>query len=477
MDISNDGGILKEILMEGSGEYPKPGDDVEVHYRGTLEDGTEFDSSISRGTPFTFKLGQGSVIKGWDQGVATMRVGEKSILTCRSDYAYGDNGMPPKIPKKATLKFEVELLRIKEADEEDKSELEYHVRVERAKKLKEQGNEEVKKGQYLEARDKFYREALSYIEDDPLDQEDVNETSRELKTLKTQLYSNLAICNVKLGEWGEAINNCNEALKIEPNNIKVLFRRASARVNFGLPEEALEDCKAGLAIEPENADFKVLRSKINQRLKEEREKDKKRYGNMFSKLSMYEEKKMPERPYQIPAEPNPNNPKCFFDITIGNAAPRRIVFELFADIVPRTVENFRALCTGEKGANSRGIPLSYQNSIFHRVIKGFMMQGGDFTNFNGTGGESIYGEKFEDENFRIHHTQPGLLSMANAGKNTNGSQFFITYEATPHLDEKHVVFGRVIEGMEVCRDVENLKTGEQDKPTEEVKIVQCGQLS
>lgn len=140
--------------------------------------------------------------------------------------------------------------------------------------------------------------------------------------------------------------------------------------------------------------------------------------------------------------------KVFFDIAIGGQPAGRIEFELFGN-TPKTSENFRALCTGEKGVGKSGKPLFFKNSPFHRVIPGFMAQGGDFTNQNGTGGESIYGMKFEDENFQNKHTSPLLLSMANAGKNTNGSQFFITFDATPHLDGKHVVFGKVTSGAEV----------------------------
>lgn len=140
--------------------------------------------------------------------------------------------------------------------------------------------------------------------------------------------------------------------------------------------------------------------------------------------------------------------KCFFDITCDGEKAGRIVFGLYGNQVPKTVENFRALCTGEKGNAKAGVPLHFKASKFHRIIPKFMIQGGDFTNGDGTGGESIYGEKFEDENFKIKHTKPGLLSMANAGKNTNGSQFFITVKDTPHLDGKHVVFGEVIEGYD-----------------------------
>ncbi|EFP80410.1 uncharacterized protein PGTG_06366 [Puccinia graminis f. sp. tritici CRL 75-36-700-3] len=180
-----------------------------------------------------------------------------------------------------------------------------------------------------------------------------------------------------------------------------------------------------------------------------------------------------------PASAGHQRPKVFFDITIDSNSVGRIVFELFDDIVPRTAENFRALCTGEKGVSqSSGKPLSYKGSTFHRVIKSFMCQGGDFTAGNGTGGESIYGDKFEDENFELKHSKPFLLSMANAGPNTNGSQFFITTVHTPHLDGKHVVFGRVVAGRSVVRLIEQTPTKPgADQPTESIMISDCGMAS
>jgi len=149
--------------------------------------------------------------------------------------------------------------------------------------------------------------------------------------------------------------------------------------------------------------------------------------------------------------------------------------ELYSDIVPKTVENFRALCTGEKGTGKSGKPLHYKNSKFHRIIPNFMLQGGDFTRGDGTGGESIYGEKFADENFKEKHTGPGILSMANAGANTNGSQFFICTVKTEWLDNKHVVFGRVTEGLDLVKTIES-KGSQSGKPSVEVKIADCGQL-
>ncbi|XP_015770245.1 PREDICTED: peptidyl-prolyl cis-trans isomerase D-like [Acropora digitifera] len=150
-----------------------------------------------------------------------------------------------------------------------------------------------------------------------------------------------------------------------------------------------------------------------------------------------------------------SNSRCFFDISVGEEKVGRILFELFFDKCPKTAENFRSLCVGDKGNGPvTGKPLHFKGSTFHRIIKDFMIQGGDFGNHDGTGGESIYGEKFEDENFELKHDEPGLLSMANSGPNTNGSQFFITCVPTPHLDGKHVVFGKVLKGMSVVRELE-----------------------
>ncbi|ROV92387.1 hypothetical protein VMCG_09139 [Cytospora schulzeri] len=173
----------------------------------------------------------------------------------------------------------------------------------------------------------------------------------------------------------------------------------------------------------------------------------------------------------------PARSRVFFDIQIGSKKAGRVVMELYNDVVPKTAENFRALCTGEKGLGKSGKALHYKGSEFHRVIKQFMIQGGDFTVGNGTGGESIYGEKFDDENFELKHDRPFLLSMANAGPGTNGSQFFVTTVPTPHLDNKHVVFGEVVTGKSVVRQVENLRTQSGDRPQQPATIADCGELS
>uniref|UniRef100_A0A8C4GL04 Peptidyl-prolyl cis-trans isomerase n=1 Tax=Dicentrarchus labrax TaxID=13489 RepID=A0A8C4GL04_DICLA len=173
---------------------------------------------------------------------------------------------------------------------------------------------------------------------------------------------------------------------------------------------------------------------------------------------------------------NPNNPIVFFDITIGGQDVGRMKIELFADVVPKTAENFRLLCLKLLPYRKDGVPIGFKGCTFHRVIKDFMIQGGDFVNGDGTGICSIYRGPFADENFRMKHSAPGLLSMANSGPGTNGCQFFITCTKCDWLDGKHVVFGKVVDGLLIMRKIENVPTGPNNKPKLPILIAQCGEM-
>eukprot|EP00607_Mallomonas_marina_P009819 CAMPEP_0182418750 /NCGR_PEP_ID=MMETSP1167-20130531/3126_1 /TAXON_ID=2988 /ORGANISM="Mallomonas Sp, Strain CCMP3275" /LENGTH=484 /DNA_ID=CAMNT_0024593109 /DNA_START=95 /DNA_END=1552 /DNA_ORIENTATION=+ len=455
VDISGDGGLLKKILEEGEGDCPQEGDEVVAHYTGTLDDGSKFDSSRDRGKEFKFTVGTGNVIKGWDIGFASMKKGEKAILKCRADYAYGDKATGT-IPPGSTLTFDVELISFGPKKKE-KWELSEDEKFSEATKMKEEGTVLFKEKKYEDCIQK-YDEAAEYIE---------HVANGEALWISCTLNTSQAYIN--LGDFPSAAGKATAVIKKDPNNIKALYRRALSRNHMGLADEALEDLNTAALLDPDNKPVKVEIVKAKKMILEAKKKTKAVYGNMFSKISVYDDKETPIVPGLAA-----NNPKVFFDITIAGEPKGKIVMELFADVVPKTAENFRALCTGEKGNCSTGQPLHYKGCAFHRVISNFMLQGGDFTKGDGTGGESIYGEKFADENFKIKHTEAGLLSMANAGPGTNGSQFFITVTPTPHLDGKHVVFGKVIEGIELVKEIETIDTNDRDKPIRDVVIADCG---
>lgn len=480
LDLTGDGGVQKKVLQEGvDGGTPPDGFEVTAHYTGTLErSGEKFDSSLDRGTPFKFTISQGQVIKGWDVGFATMKKGEKAILKCRADYAYGDRPQGATIKAGDTLLFEVELLDFNEKKKE-KWEMSRQDKIDEAKRLKDEGTAMFMEKRFREAAE-LYIEASTYVTDlkeeaapfsDSEDEGDKvpNTPAEDVNALLLSCHLNAAQARLSDKDWAGAVAEANKAVKLDGSSVKGLFRRAVGRRHCGELELARADLLEVIKLDPSNSAAKKELLLVKEGLKEAKEKEKKAFTGMFGKVSMYAEK----APVIVFSG---KNPKVYMDIEIGGEHAGRITFELWSHIVPKTAENFRALCTGEKGKATTGQPLCYRGSTFHRVIKGFMLQAGDFTNNDGTGGESIYGQKFADENFKAVHDVPGLLSMANAGPNTNGSQFFITTVPTPHLDGKHVVFGKVLDGMELVRKIENMETSASDRPTQMVVISGCGEL-
>jgi peptidylprolyl isomerase len=287
--------------------------------------------------------------------------------------------------------------------------------------------------------------------------------------LKIAIHCNAAAALLRAGRAREAEDNASRALGLAPANAKALFRRGCARRALGELVAAKADLTAAARSEPGDRAIRGELEALVADMKRDAARERAAFSGLFARAEVYDDK-------PAPVVYKGALPRVFFDVSIGGAPAGRIVMKLFADAVPRTAENFRALCTGEKGVGKAGKPLHYKGSVFHRVIPGFMLQGGDFTNGNGTGGESIYGEKFADENFKLKHTKEGLLSMANAGPGTNGSQFFITTVATPHLDGKHVVFGEVVEGLDVVKAVE--AQGSAGGATKaKVEVVDCGELT
>jgi peptidylprolyl isomerase len=465
--LTEDEGVQKAIFKEGTGETSPEGYEVEVHYVGRLvSNGKVFDSSRDRNSTFKFVLGSGSVIKGWDIGVRSMKIGETADLKLSPEYAYGENGAGSSIPPNSTLLFEIELINFYEKMK-SKYEMDMPEKMSIAKKLKEEGISYFSNKNFEEAAIKF-DEAYSYLEN-PSEWDN----NSEVTELSNSLLMNMSVCYNNLKKYELTVKKSTEALKLKDKNPKSFYCRGLAYANLCEFEKAEEDYKILCSILPTNDPaVDLLRKTIDEKQKDKAKRDKHLFKSFF-KAPVYDDKPLVEKPKDISNEINPNNPKVFMDIQVGDSDSKRVEFELFEDKVPKTAANFKELCKGYLIDDKN---ITFKGSIFHRIIKSFMMQGGDFENANGTGGKSIYGRTFEDENFNYKHSKEGLLSMANSGPNTNGSQFFITFKETPWLDGKHVVFGRVIKGMEYIKEIEGVETDSQDKPSTSVKIIDCGEL-
>ena len=452
----------QKIITEGVGDPCGDNHEVLVNYVGRIGN-TVFDQSKKE--PFRFTVGNGEVISGWEIAIKSMKKGEKAEVVIDPDYAYGEE-QHGEIPPNSTLTFEIELVDFL-PPQKKVYEMDFPEKMAKAKKAKEEGVEKFKAKDLEWAIEKFKR-ALFFLQGVDFNKDD----EKEGVELTVSLYSNLANCFNQLKNWKSTIFYVDEIMKKGRVNAKCYYFRGIAYVHINEIEKAEEDYKElkDMLKGVNDPGLTFLRKLIDDKIKENNLRQKK-ISRSVLRQGLYDDKPVKVAPVAVPTTVNPSNPKVFMDFQIGDGEIKRVEFELFKDKVPKTAENFRSLCVGDNEEK-----LCYKGSIFHRVIKNFMIQGGDFENANGTGGKSIYGHKFDDENFFYAHSSEGLLSMANSGPNTNGSQFFITVKDTPWLNSKHVVFGKVIKGMDVVHEVENVETDGQDKPKVSVVIKDCGEI-
>lgn len=488
-DVLGDGRLLKTVLVEGSGPVPVAGKRVEVNYETRLAaTGRKIDSSWDEGEVFDFILGDGQVLEAWDVGVATMKPGEKSKFIVDSSLAYGDDGAGDDIPASAVLEFTIELVSgVKTSSSADASkaaqaqkkttalpgEVE---RLKRAEQAKATGNNFVHSGDFSSAR-RAYQEALSLLRTGFVNglsdvpegvKAEVSNTTLELVRSANQLrlscLLNLAQCDLKLGDHKAAEQNACEALDLDSTNCKALYRRGVARLVSGDLPEAKADLAKASQLDPRNAEIRRKLEECQNKLAECARWQKSAYGGIFGKA-----------PEQQVKRRNPADlPKVWLDMQRGSGPVTRVVVALYTDTVPRTAENFRCLCTGERGIGKCGQPLHYRQTLVHKVIRRAVIEAGDVQKYDGTGGESIYGPTFEDESFQDTHHKRGLLSMANHGPNTNNSKFFFTLRSLPEFDGKHVVFGEVIDGSMILDSMESVETEYPDWPLEKISIVNSG---
>ena len=491
IDIKGDGGIMKRVLRAGSGIAGRPPADAlcKVHYTGWLMDGTRFDSSRDRiGHPFV-KLGSGTELGWLAAAVATMNRGELAEYVCRAEYAYGAKGWKGVgnkwlVPPCSTVRWELELYSWKgfTGNFSTMSDAEM---MGQAYALKSQGTEYVRNCMYSEARER-YHEACELIESPKFNVAEQLLSGRvaEAEILLLSCQLNEAFCELKREEYVAALRLCDKVLATpsrltDEQKVKALYRSYQAYFGRQEYEQAMASLQLALEIDPNDKDVldAVLSTKFTMRVAKLAQTAQ-FGGKFFSEESPDRSAALYKEATGIPSRPSARYgalPTAWLDLSVDAQVIGRVTIELFARQAPKTCENFRALCTGERG-NGRlsRKPLHLQGTRFHRVIRNFLIQGGDIVHGDGKGGESIFGGQFDDEDLTGKFDAPGMVAMANGGRNMNGSQFFITTCEAPHLEGTHVVFGRVISGLEVVRQVERVRVSKNDVPLQPVLIDDCG---
>jgi len=524
VDCRGDGGVLKKTLKVGNVHAGVAGDHngliAKCNYVAYIEggwfDGRQVETTRDRAEEdgdYAFIIGDdneavmaGYVIKGLNAGVELMHRGEIAELIIKPEYAYGSAGKrsKPKVPPNATLRYEVELLTWKPAlsEEPNMLDMSWQARFELAYSLKDSANEHFREGQPEEARERYWRIGMlmdvignpgTYVEM-PADR------VPEQDALATVAWLNEAMCFIRLAQneeetgknykghptlsatnptlWRKAIDSCDRALNYDKDSVKGLYRKGFAYLHLHEFENAKEQLLRAASLEPANREVRSALEACRTASAEAHKQD----ARMFQKVLRKSKGLYSEKHYDVAtggvAEVLKPNPLVWLAFRIGGKPQaERVVLELWADRLPKTAENFRQLCRGDKHVHAlTRQALHYKSSPIHRVVRGMMVQGGDFVCHDGTGGESIYGAYFADEGFETKHTEAGLLCMANSGRDTNRSQFYITTAAAPHLDGRHVVFGRVLSGMATVEAIESMPVDAQtERPLLPIVIDDCGE--
>ncbi len=411
---------------------------------------------IESKTNFSFNISSGNISDNVLSAVKLMSVGEEATFELpASDFEFfeeKDSNLNKYYLKIVVLSSEVKI--------KSRYEMSFEEKLSFALSKKAEGVELYKRKVFLEAFIAFDVAAGYLLTEKELDQKS--------KDLLISLLLNISNCANNLEKYDITIVKCSYILSSIKKHPKAFYLRGiaycnlSSDVNLQNAQNDLNELK--LLISNDDQGIMFLESLIKDKRQQIEQSEKSLFKSFFKNKSIYDDKVILSKRI-IPNEVNEYNPKVYFDIETNNVS-ERVEFELFADVVPKTTENFLILADTKK----------YVGTIFHRLVKDFMIQGGDFENYNGSGGSSIYGKYFEDENFIYGHSQEGLLSMANSGPNKNNSQFFITFKECSWLDNKHVVFGKVIKGMEFIRLLNDAQTGDEDRPLKVIKIIDCGRI-
>ena len=471
INITEDEGIKKKIIKEGQGANPKEGNEVAINYIGKFDNKIFEKSNEENETSFI--IGENKVIKGLELAVKTMKLGEKSEFIMQAEYAYGDKPINENIPPNSVLTYEIELKSIRYKNTEDSLEnLTYDEKIQWGQLLKQNGVQKFKENDISGAREYFIK-ALSFLKTmDPKKEEE-----KEGVDLFLTIIANICNCFNKEKDYESVIKFSFIGIHIRPTP-KLLYFRTIAFSQLEEFDDAENNLKELIELfksngEDNNKDVdntvNYLRELIDTRKSIFDEKNKK-FSRAIYRQVFHNNKNIKYNIVVPNQTANIDNSFVFFEIQIGEKIIGKIEFELFKDVVPITSENFRNLCIGTKEG------LTYKNTCINKIIKGFVLGGGELKNDNEEY-KCIYGQYFDDENYNYGHCRRGLLTMDNDGKNKNNSKFFITLNHIPWFDGKHVIFGQIINGMDIIEQIENIETDKDDKPLTKITIVNCGEIS